>query len=65
MEKGPAMARQYGQIKVGMAHPKKYIMLGNKREQVNQAGNGVTPPAARDLFIVAAMSQAGGAGMAA
>jgi len=32
------------------------IMTGNKREQVKQAGNAVTPPAARDLFIVAALS---------
>jgi DNA (cytosine-5)-methyltransferase 1 len=31
-------------------------MLGNKREQVKQAGNAVTPPAARDL--VAAVAEA-------
>ncbi len=44
------------EISAGMAFPKSYIMTGNKREQVKQAGNAVTPPAARDLFIVAAMS---------
>ncbi|SDK80161.1 DNA cytosine methyltransferase [Arthrobacter sp. ok362] len=53
------------EISAGMAFPKSYIMTGNKREQVKQAGNAVTPPAARDLFIVAAMSLAGGRGMAA
>lgn len=37
------------EIKAGMAFPKEYIMLGNKREQVKMAGNAVTPPAARDL----------------
>lgn len=47
------------EISAGMAFPKAYIMTGNKREQVKQAGNAVTPPAARDLFIVAAMSLAG------
>lgn len=40
----------------GMAFPRDYIMLGTKREQVKQAGNAVTPPAARDLAIVAAES---------
>jgi DNA (cytosine-5)-methyltransferase 1 len=44
------------EISAGMAFPKTYIMTGNKREQVKQAGNAVTPPAARDLFIVAALS---------
>jgi DNA (cytosine-5)-methyltransferase 1 len=44
------------EISAGMAFPKSYIMTGNKREQVKQAGNAVTPPAARDLFIVAALS---------
>ncbi|MCZ9884125.1 DNA cytosine methyltransferase [Arthrobacter sp. B2a2-09] len=47
------------EISAGMAFPKSYIMTGNKREQVKQAGNAVTPPAARDLFIVAALSLAG------
>jgi DNA (cytosine-5)-methyltransferase 1 len=37
------------EIKAGMAFPKTYTMLGNKREQVKMAGNAVTPPAARDL----------------
>lgn len=27
----------------------QYVLLGNRREQVKQAGNAVTPPAARDL----------------
>ncbi|WP_212745888.1 DNA cytosine methyltransferase [Sinomonas susongensis] len=40
----------------GMAFPRDYIMTGTKREQVKQAGNAVTPPAARDLAIVAAGS---------
>lgn len=52
------------EISAGMAFPKSYIMTGNKREQVKQAGNAVTPPAARDLFIVAALSLSG-AGLAA
>lgn len=43
------------EIKAGMAFPKEYIMLGNKREQVKMAGNAVTPPAARDL--VACMAE--------
>jgi DNA (cytosine-5)-methyltransferase 1 len=43
------------EIKAGMAFPKDYIMLGNKREQVKMAGNAVTPPAARDL--VACMAE--------
>lgn len=37
------------EIKVGMAFAADYILLGNKREQVKQSGNAVTPPAARDL----------------
>ncbi|MGN6724067.1 MAG: DNA cytosine methyltransferase [Marmoricola sp.] len=40
----------------GMAFPRDYIMTGTKREQVKQAGNAVTPPAARDLAIIAAES---------
>lgn len=46
------------EISAGMAFPKSYIMTGNKREQVKQAGNAVTPPAARDLIMVAAHSLA-------
>ena len=42
------------EIKVGMAFPRDYILLGTKRVQVKQAGNAVTPPCARDLgFAVA------------
>ncbi|MDE2100834.1 MAG: DNA cytosine methyltransferase [Patescibacteria group bacterium] len=37
------------EIKVGMAFPADYQLLGTKREQVKQSGNAVTPPAARDL----------------
>jgi len=37
------------EIKVGMAFTADYVLLGTKREQVKQAGNAVTPPAARDL----------------
>ncbi|MFE2997952.1 DNA cytosine methyltransferase [Nocardia sp. NPDC059246] len=37
------------EISRGMAFPEGYTILGNKREQVRQAGNAVTPPAARDL----------------
>ena len=44
------------EITAGMAFPKDYIMTGNKREQVKQAGNAVTPPAARDLIRIAAES---------
>jgi len=53
------------EISAGMAFPKTYIMTGNKREQVKQAGNAVTPPAARDLFIVAALSLSGALELAA
>lgn len=44
------------EISAGMAFPKTYIMTGNKREQVKQAGNAVTPPAARDLVRIGAES---------
>lgn len=44
------------EITRGMAFPTDYIMTGNKREQVKQAGNAVTPPAARDLIAVGAES---------
>jgi DNA (cytosine-5)-methyltransferase 1 len=53
------------EISAGMAFPKSYIMTGNKREQVKQAGNAVTPPAARDLFIVAALSLSGAGSLVA
>lgn len=44
------------EITAGMAFPKTYIMTGNKREQVKQAGNAVTPPAARDLVTIGSES---------
>lgn len=40
------------EIKLGMAFPRDYVMTGNKREQVRQAGNAVTPPMARDLITI-------------
>lgn len=46
------------EISAGMAFPKDYIMTGNKRELVKQAGNAVTPPAARDIGTVAIASLA-------
>lgn len=46
------------EIKRGMAFPTDYVMLGTKREQVKQAGNAVTPPAARDLIGAVAASLA-------
>lgn len=33
------------QLQAGMAFPDSYIITGNKREQVRQIGNAVTPPA--------------------
>ncbi|MET1156018.1 hypothetical protein [Arthrobacter sp.] len=53
------------EISAGQAFPKGYIMSGNKREQVKQACNAVIPPAARDQFIMAALSLAGAGGLAA
>lgn len=44
------------EIARGMAFPVGYTILGNRRQQVKQAGNAVTPPAARDL--VAAVAEA-------
>lgn len=44
------------EIKLGMAFPDEYLLLGNKREQVRMAGNAVTPPAARDLIRIAVAS---------
>lgn len=37
------------EITAAMAFPASYVLLGTKREQVRQAGNAVTPPAARDI----------------
>jgi DNA (cytosine-5)-methyltransferase 1 len=33
------------EVKAAMAFPSEYVVLGNKREQVRQCGNAVTPPA--------------------
>lgn len=38
------------EIKAAMAFAPAYVLLGNKREQVRQAGNAVTPNAARALI---------------
>jgi site-specific DNA-cytosine methylase len=32
------------EIKTAMAFPPDYVITGNKREQVRQLGNAVTPP---------------------
>jgi len=47
------------EIANGMAFPEDYIILGNRQAQVRQAGNAVTPPAARDLISAVAESLAG------
>ncbi len=47
------------EIKAGMAFPTGYVILGSKREQVRQAGNAVTPPAARDLVAMLAETVTG------
>ncbi|MDV6979620.1 DNA cytosine methyltransferase [Mycobacterium intracellulare] len=44
------------EIASAMDFPDEYRILGNRREQVRQAGNAVTPPAARDLVGVVAES---------
>lgn len=44
------------EIANGMAFPKTYVMTGNKREQVKQAGNAVCPPNSRDLVTIGAES---------
>lgn len=49
------------EIARGMAFTEGYKILGNKREQVRQAGNAVTPPAARDLISAVVESLAGAA----
>ena len=38
------------EITKAMAFPANYIIRGNRREKVKQAGNAVTPPAARDII---------------
>lgn len=42
------------EIARAMAFAADYVILGNRREQVRQAGNAVTPPAARDLVSAVA-----------
>ncbi|WP_454113515.1 DNA cytosine methyltransferase [Microbacterium maritypicum] len=37
------------EIQLGMGFARDYLLLGSKRDKVKQAGNAVTPPAARDL----------------
>lgn len=44
------------EIAAAMDFPREYRILGNRREQVRQAGNAVTPPAARDLVGAVAES---------
>ncbi|MFI5777408.1 DNA cytosine methyltransferase [Nocardia sp. NPDC051570] len=44
------------EIARAMAFDPGYVILGNRRERVRQAGNAVTPPAARDL--VSALAEA-------
>lgn len=44
------------EIAAAMDFPTDYRILGNRREQVRQAGNAVTPPAARDLVGIVAES---------
>ncbi len=44
------------EIAGAMDFPADYVILGNRREQVRQAGNAVTPPAARDLVGIVAES---------
>ena len=44
------------EIARAMDFPTDYTILGNRREQVRQAGNAVTPPAARDLVGIVAES---------
>lgn len=46
------------EIGAGMAFPSDYVVLGNKRDQVKQLGNAVTPPAMSWLVqqVVAALN---------
>lgn len=44
------------EIIAAMDFPTEYIVLGDRRAQVRQAGNAVTPPAARDLVGIVAES---------
>ncbi len=47
------------EIACGMAFPTTYVIKGNRREQVRQSGNAVTPPAARDLVAAVVESLTG------
>lgn len=42
------------EIQLGMGFRADYLLLGTKRDKVKQAGNAVTPPAARDLGLAVA-----------
>ena len=50
------------EIQLGMGFAADYHLVGSKRDKVKQAGNAVTPPAARDLghavaeFLLAVLS---------
>ena len=43
------------EIKAAMAFPDSYVVLGNKRDQVKQCGNAVTPPAME--FLIRAVTE--------
>jgi len=47
------------EIQAAMAFTPEYVVVGSKREQVKQLGNGVTPPAAE--FLIRAMVESLGA----
>lgn len=42
------------EIQAGMGFARDYLLLGTKRDKVKQAGNAVTPPAARDIGLAVA-----------
>jgi len=52
---------QPDEIQAAMAFQSSYTVLGNRREQVRQLGNAVTPPAAEWLIAAIAASLHGGA----
>lgn len=47
------------EIKAAMAFPESYVITGNKREQVKQCGNAVTPPVSKLIFARVAASLQG------
>lgn len=49
---------QPAEIQTGMAFDQEYVILGNKRDQVKQLGNAVTPPAMKWIIgrLVAALT---------